>query len=154
MRISQLVSRIIGHEHGAEILRRHMDRAKLGVPFRRLMAYQAAAQEIRNDNRNHVVGMSGVLNVRGQQQLDELGPYRSRGHGRGSPLGRGYQLVPNPARKNDRNAPELLAIPVQRSKYVPHQGKRERDRRLVGGYGYARRAHAFYLTEPYSREHS
>lgn len=159
-RISQLVRAIVGADAevtGAEILRRHLDRYKLGVPFRRAHAFQDAVREIFADSLNHVVGMSGALNQRGQQLLREIGEYRSRGHGRGTPIGRGYAIVPiTPATRTLADDPYVTgrATPASRSKYLPHQGRRERDRRRVGGYGYARRAHAFYLTEPYSREHS
>lgn len=125
---------------GAEILRRYLDRYKLGVPFRRAHAFQDAVREIFADSLNHVVGMSGALNLRGQQLLRELGEYRSRGHGRGTPIGRGYAIVPiTPATRTEADDPYVTgrATPASRSKYLPHQGRREKLRRTL--YGFAGR---------------
>lgn len=139
-RISQLVRAIVGADAevtGAEILRRHLDRYKLGVPFRRAHAFQDAVREIFADSLNHVVGMSGALNQRGQQLLREIGEYRSRGHGRGTPIGRGYAIVPiTPATRTLADDPYVTghATPVSRSKYLPHQGRREKIRRMLGGF--------------------
>lgn len=66
--------------------------------------------------------------------LAALGTYRSRGHGRGAPLGRGYVLKPIPAALREAGGPTERAVWVSRSKYTPHQGAQERARRLVGGW--------------------
>lgn len=53
-----------------------------------------------------------------QQALSEIGQYKSRGKGRGTP-----------SRRYGNKA----------GKYMPHQGRREMERRRVGGYAQERR---------------
>ena len=51
-------------------------------------------------------------------------PYESRGKGRGQGINRTYSII----RRKDGS---LYARPIDRSKYMPHQGKRECARRAA-----------------------
>ena len=76
-------------------------------PFARPMAYAAKAAAIARQFANEPVARMNALAA--------LPPYKSRGHGWG-------------LRQPSHNAR------AARSKYMPHQGARECDRRMVGGY--------------------
>lgn len=55
---------------------------------------------------------------------------RHRGKGRGSALGSGYELFRRARKPGDPQTPMFVARPVSRSRYSPHQGQRERERRV------------------------
>lgn len=75
-------------------------------PFRRAIEHVARIQEIV---------AKGLKPLDRQREILALPPYKSRGHGWG-------------LRQPSHNAR------AARSKYMPHQGERECDRRMVGGY--------------------
>lgn len=106
------------------------------APFGRLYKWLDARAAILADSANLV--LPGVLNEIGQRAMDKLGTYRSRGHGRGSPIGRGHEIVPiTPANRTEKDGRHSTgrAVWSDRSKYAqPHQGPQERARRLIGGW--------------------
>lgn len=76
-------------------------------PFHRAQAWAAMAAAIVKLHAGSPLAL--------QAALAALPPYKSRGHGWG-------------LRQPSHNAR------AARSKYMPHQGERECDRRMVGGY--------------------
>lgn len=65
------------------------------------------------------------------KRILSISTLRHRGKGRGSALGRGYALTPIPKSLRDPDGAAFVARPVSRSKYEPHQGKRECARRAA-----------------------
>lgn len=66
----------------------------------------------------HLKGSPLAYSAALREKLDEIGPYRSRG--------KGGKYRPRFARSHNTRA--------ARSKYMPHQGARECDRRFLGGF--------------------
>ena len=78
---------------------------------------QPFKQAIAMQNKISEIIAKGGGDLIVQMAIQALGEYKSRGHGKGK-LGKVYHV---------------------RSKYMPHQGKREKQRRVQGGfYGTAR----------------
>ena len=95
---------------------------KRHVPFAAALALAASLRDI--------AALRHVDVAEFNRRLAGLVPLRHRGKGRGTGINRDHVIH---AYKMSDGAIRQVAWPVQRSRYSPHQGERECERRRVGG---------------------
>lgn len=113
---------------------------KRATPFAAAIAYALALQGVAKAFAGDIAGY--------QSAIRRIAPLRHRGKGGPRPFVKGSQGITREHEihvyKLKDGATKQVAWPVQRSKYMPHQGKREQVRRSYGGFHTARRLHDFY----------